>query len=89
MKFKKLIKANKTDEIVLQIVNKLKAEKDNIGDLDEWVNEQLQESFSYMDDVIEVFKEIAQYEDEIYSQISDAVWSYLKDEILDTIEKEI
>lgn len=84
MKFK--IKANDAkfdlvDEIVAKVQDMKK--EDANQDTDECINNVLQDYFTDMDLVVEIFKWIAPYEDEIYNRVSDAAWEYIYGEVLE------
>ena len=88
MKFK--LKANEefNMENIVKEVLEMKRENED-WDVDDCVNEVLQDYFMDMDFVVDMFKEIMDTQDDIYNQISDAVWSYLRDEITEAVEKSI
>lgn len=84
MKFK--IKANDAkfdlvDEIVAKVQDMKK--EDANQDTDECINNVLQDYFTDMDLVVEIFKWIAPYEDEIYNRVFDAAWEYIYGEVLE------
>ena len=86
---KKYLKENVVymDDVVEEIVSRYeKADSNDIGDIDEWINDELQDTFSYMDDVIDMYKEIAIYDDNLYNEVSDAVWNSLHGMIRDRID---
>lgn len=75
------------DDVVDEIVSRYeKADSNDLGDIDEWINDELQDTFSYMDDVIDMYKEIAMYNDNLYNEVSDAVWNSLHSMIKDRID---
>lgn len=88
MKFK--LKANEefNMENIVKEVLEMKRENED-WDVDDCVNEVLQDYFMDMNFVVDMFKDIMENEDEIYNQISDAVWSYLRDEVTEAVEKSI
>lgn len=85
MKFK--IKANDEFNIENIVKEVFEVKKENEDwDIDDCVNEVLQDYFMDMNFVVDMFKDIMENEDEIYNQISDAVWSYLRDEVTEAVE---
>lgn len=77
------------ETVVDDIVSRYEEEdKEDIEDIDSWVCDELQDVFIYYDDVVELYKEIASYDDNLYNEVSDAVWSHLYSDIMKRIEEE-
>lgn len=87
MKFK--IKANDAKfDLVNEVVEKVKElrEEDPNYDLDECISDVLQDYFTDINTVVEMFKWIAAYEDDVYNNVFEVTYDYISGEVHEKFE---